>query len=523
MDTHLIGELIRLRYKLLWAKTRSRNGRIALFFAGYLLLIMLLVILTAGGVGAGIVAVRAGKGYVIAASILAGLFLQALLATVVLGFGVNAVFADTELRRYPLKARERRFARHFLGILDPFWFLILALELGLVVGLYVVGPGSLLLGFIAVILLLVSNYLLARVIALLIERLAVQKGGSAMLLGGVLVLCMIPAAFGTFLKTHPHALDPVLHILSYTPPAAAAAAILRPGFAAIQGLGIMVLWLAAIMSAIVALERKPAERKIVETGTLSFDSPWERIGALVGPAYGPLVAQWLRFYSRNNRFRTIYPLSVPLIAFLMFTQAKAAGSKHAFASALGVFAIAGFMGTAQMAVNQFGYLGGGLRRYFLLPADPAAILRAGSYCFLCLSAMLIPVAAIVLVFMAPVPLDGPRLVMFLGAAVTALFLFHGLALWSTIFGPRRANFYSSFGNDLSLAGNIVLIGGVLMLLFLPRLLDYLWPPALDPANWWVFVLLPAAAAGFYFVSLGRAGDALRGRRERLLAIMEGRS
>ena len=34
MNTALIGELVRLRYKLLWAKTRSRNGRIALFLAG---------------------------------------------------------------------------------------------------------------------------------------------------------------------------------------------------------------------------------------------------------------------------------------------------------------------------------------------------------------------------------------------------------------------------------------------------------------------------------------------------------
>ena len=40
MDFELIGTLIRLRYKLLWANTRTRNGKIALFFAGYLLLVM---------------------------------------------------------------------------------------------------------------------------------------------------------------------------------------------------------------------------------------------------------------------------------------------------------------------------------------------------------------------------------------------------------------------------------------------------------------------------------------------------
>ena len=31
MNTALIGQLVKLRYQLLWAKTRSRNGRIALF------------------------------------------------------------------------------------------------------------------------------------------------------------------------------------------------------------------------------------------------------------------------------------------------------------------------------------------------------------------------------------------------------------------------------------------------------------------------------------------------------------
>src|ERR1039458_9378002 len=45
MNTALIGELVKLRYQLLWAKTRSRNGRIALFLAGYLLLVLVIALL----------------------------------------------------------------------------------------------------------------------------------------------------------------------------------------------------------------------------------------------------------------------------------------------------------------------------------------------------------------------------------------------------------------------------------------------------------------------------------------------
>src|SRR5690242_18971852 len=45
MDTRLVGELIRLRYKLMWAKTSSRNGRVAMFLTGYLLLIVVVSLL----------------------------------------------------------------------------------------------------------------------------------------------------------------------------------------------------------------------------------------------------------------------------------------------------------------------------------------------------------------------------------------------------------------------------------------------------------------------------------------------
>src|ERR1022692_4349380 len=103
MNFQLIGILIRLRYKLLWAKTRSRNGKIALFMAGYLLLVLALVLFTAGGFGAAARAMRSGKGEMVTQAVLSGLFFQALMTTLMLGFGMNAIFTDTELRRYPLE------------------------------------------------------------------------------------------------------------------------------------------------------------------------------------------------------------------------------------------------------------------------------------------------------------------------------------------------------------------------------------------------------------------------------------
>jgi hypothetical protein len=44
-----IGDLVRLRYKLMWAKTRSRNGKIAPFVIGYLLFVMVAALVGLGG------------------------------------------------------------------------------------------------------------------------------------------------------------------------------------------------------------------------------------------------------------------------------------------------------------------------------------------------------------------------------------------------------------------------------------------------------------------------------------------
>ena len=87
MNVPLILRLVGLRYKLLWAQTRTRNGRIALFFTGYAFAVLILILMTAGGIGAAILAVRQGKAEFVAQAVLGGLFLNALLGSVVTGFG----------------------------------------------------------------------------------------------------------------------------------------------------------------------------------------------------------------------------------------------------------------------------------------------------------------------------------------------------------------------------------------------------------------------------------------------------
>ena len=288
MNTALIGELIRLRYKLLWAKTRSRNGRIALFLAGYLLLVMLIALLATGGFGAAILAVRSGKAEPIARGTLTVLFLEAVLAANILGFGMSAIFSETELRRYPLTAADRRMARHLTGILDPFWFLFLALQLGLMVGLYVLGAGSFWFGLIAVLLLFAANYLLARVVSLFIDQLMQRKGGGAILMVLIMTLSFGPSAVAPLLEKNPAMVTALVQRLQYTPPFGAAAAMLHPGLAGAYGLATIITWIFGLTALLVWLEKRPPQRQAAESVKIEWDSPFDRVGALFGPQMGPL-------------------------------------------------------------------------------------------------------------------------------------------------------------------------------------------------------------------------------------------
>jgi hypothetical protein len=326
MNFELIGELIRLRYKLLWARTRSRNGRIALFVVGYLIFVLVLLLLGAGGLGAGMVAVESGKGRIVAQIVLGSLFRELIFATVVMGFGLNSMFSDLELRRYPVGATERRVTRHLVALIDPFWFLGFAIEVGLVVGLYVMGAGSFGVGLVAVLLLFVSNYLAARVFSVFVDRLMQHKIGSLVLMAAILGAAIGAGQIPLLVKHNPAAAGQVVRFLRYTPPFGAAAAITGSGFKAASGIAIVLCWLVGLAVALEALERRPVQRQKLPTTAISFDSFYDRVGGWFGAGDAPLVAHWLRFYARNTRFRMLSLLSLPVLGFLTYTMARPEGS-----------------------------------------------------------------------------------------------------------------------------------------------------------------------------------------------------
>lgn len=523
MNRELIGHLIGLRYKLTWAKTRTRGGRIALFALGYLLLLGFAGLMAAGGVGAGVAAVKSGHAQGVAEATLGGLYLSAVMWTLLLGFGMNAVFSETELRRYPLAATDRRLVSFLVGFVDPLWALILLCDLGLVAGLYVYGTANLGMGALAVLLLLASNYILARTLGMLIDRLAEKPVGSMILLLTIMAVSMLPSLLAQALKGNPAMQERILAVLAFTPPFAAAAAITAPGASAFYGLLLTAVWLAVFVAAMIWVEEHRFEGAAAQK-IAGWDSRYERVGALFGLTNAALVGFWLRFYSRNTRVRTLYFAGLPLAAFLTFSMARnKTGAGDWFTAALGAMPVLGYMGTSRIAVNQFGYTGGGFRRFFLLPTDPGATLRAASYASVLLGFGMLPLGLIAFVALAPGGHDARKVFMLLCYAVAGLLFFNGMGLWSTLYGPRKGNYTSAVGNDLSAAGNVVVIGCILGGMFLPQILKHKAPALVSPENW-VWAVIPAGVAyAIYKISLSIAAPLVYRRREELMKVVEGKS
>jgi len=236
-----------------------------------------------------------------------------------------------------------------------------------------------------------------------------------------------------------------------------------------------------------------------------------------------LVAHWLRFYGRNPRTRAMSLIALPLFTVITVGSSQRLGPNGLFVAALGTFPMATFLGSARIALNQFGYVGGAFRRYFLLPTDPATTLRAASYASVTLGSVVVPVGLLAWTIFSPLPFDPRMLAMLFCSAVSGLFVLNSIGVWVTLFNPRRGNYTAVMGNDLSLGGNITLIGGMIIALFTPQALYVGLRPAVSPESWWMILPLPLLAIAAYLATLKAAGPIFATRREKILAIVEGRA
>jgi hypothetical protein len=350
-----------------------------------------------------------------------------------------------------------------------------------------------------------------------------RKGGAAILLGVVMVAGFLPLILQPVLHNRPKLAGAIVERLAFTPPFAAASAMVAGSGATLRGFALLLVWIAALAGALIWLEKRPSERRAAVSNKFTWDSPFDRAGALFGPVEGPFVAHWLRFYIRNPRTRTLMMLAIPLIGFLTYSTSSTMGRGGLFVVGLGTISAVTFLGTSRIALNQFGYSGGAFRRYFLLPVSPGITLRAASYAAVMLGGSALPIALVLWVVFVPIPFDARRVAMLLASGLTGLFLFNAAGVWVTLFNPRKGNYDSNFGNDLSLGGNVVLIGCMICALSLPRILHRFYPAAVGPEAWLVYLVLPVLAVLIYRFSLRLAGPVFTAWRERILAVIEGRS
>ena len=276
-------------------------------------------------------------------------------------------------------------------------------------------------------------------------------------------------------------------------------------------------------SLLVWLEKRPPQRQAAESVKIAWDSPFDRVGALFGPRMGPLVGHWLRFYRRNTRTRIMYLISLPLLGFLTFQIGQRMGPYSLFVAALGHLSdgdVPGHLAHHGQSVR--------LRRRRVPPLLPAAHrtrrhaarrqLRRRHH------RRLRPAGGAARVDRLRALSASMRACWscWPAARSPACSCFNALGIWVTLFNPRKGNYHSSFGNDLSLGGNIVLIGGMMLAIFLPRVLYGSSRRSYRPESWWMILPLPVLAVAFYLDHSEAAGPIFMTRREQLLAVVEGR-
>ncbi len=379
--------------------------------------------MAAGGIRAGILAVRSGQAEKVAQIVLGGLSLNALFGSVITGFGINTAFTDLALRRYALSNAGRLAARHVTGILEPVWLFVLALFLGFSTSLYAMGAGSFWLGALAVLILLVTVYLLARVMATLIEWLSRVRGGTAILFVMIIAVSLLPGILIPQLAKSKGTVQAIVSVLSYTPPFAAAALMTHAAAGVLAPLGMMALWTAVLIVVLAAIEKQAAKPRSAAVAAVTWDDRYERVAAIFGPGLAPLVGRTLRYYVRSNKVRFNFIAALPLLTFLTFKRGEGDDPLHFVVRAIGTFAICGFLGTAVMSTNQFGFDSSGFRRYFLLPVAPGKVLRAASFTALFVGGILVIAGLALWIQFAPVPKDPRTDLMLAACGVGGVVLF----------------------------------------------------------------------------------------------------
>ena len=515
-DAAALVRLIGLRFRLQWAAARSRNGRVVVAVGSTLAIAVSAVFLGLGGVGGAVAAVRAGQSQRVALGILTTVYLLATAGSMFLGIGATATFSNQTLRRYPLSAAERFAARHLTGFLDPLWAVCLALYLGVAIGFAVLGVTPAWLTVPAALLLVVTNWLAARVLMAMGELILALRGAPVVLTMFAVLAILTP----TLMRDGPVA----VHLLSLAlgrGPAGAAARVMAGGSrGAAVWLGYLVGWTVALAWALVVLDRLPARSRAVAGAAPTWDGACDRFGAFFSPTLGPLVTKMLRYYARSPQVRWNFPFVLPMVVAGCLELSRERQPADFFLYALGALTAVGFLCTGAMTLNLFGFDGAGFRRYFLLPVPPTVVVRAATIVAILPGVVLVGVALVAWVLFRPLPTDGRVLLMLASSGVGGTLFLQSVSIWIAVLWPRPAEFATAFGNRLSAAAGAALCGGMGVLFGLPLALHTVGTAAVLRA-WIVWPFFGLMSCGWYALTVRLAARAFASRREEMLTLIEG--
>jgi len=467
------------------------------------------------GIALALLAEHLGRVELIVGFAVIFLYWGGIAASVGLGRSPHKAFSDRNLRHYPLTRFERKIVRHVAGILDPVWVCCLAVGWGLVIGLAVSGRLVLTSSLIAVFILVIAGYLSSLLLLTIVERLLANVAGAAFF---SFLAVLVMAALSWLLRTHRISAAVRSPYLTGTPPGAAALVMLHPwSIGGLWGMFLLVSWCAALWIAVGAAEAlqwkwMPSRSDIA----VSRSKAWSF--AAGGKTISVLMRKSLTYHLRCNRVRLGLVLTIPVLSvYNQWMGSKEGVSGTAFGS-LAAFFLLGLFATRAMILNQFGYEGAGFRRYLCAPVSLRIVLFANTIVSVLLGWALTIPALLIFRLQGVIRYDLRWVVLLAFSAMAGALFFAACGIWTSVFAPRSVVFGKIMGNDMSLAGNLIVFVGFLLCFGAAYLSSEQFQFSSVLEYWFCAPVVAVGAAGLYAATVISCSRLLQQRRASIAEI-----
>lgn len=454
--------------------------------------------------GTALASSSSGRAEETARWVLTGVLVFGVTMSLAFGRGSSLAFSDVVLRRFPISASERLTARLLMGLLEPLWILLFAATMGLSIGFSMRGHGQAFVGLPTAVLFVAMSYVIASILLSLADFMLQNRRGETFVSAIVFAVLLItglavPVLINSSFRPDPAIVD---SLLRFTPPGIAAALMTGPTImTGVADAAALLAWCCVVSSLWWMLQNRPVPSRSRQEIEISWNNGYDKLANVFKRCYAPLTSKALRYHMRCNRVRFNLAITIPLLALMPTVMGKKGGANEILLITLSLFFWGGIASTNAMTLNQFGYDGPGVRRYWLLPVPFVYAIRAASWGSLIVGGSAILPGFTLWVVCSSLSVNLLIALMILSNAVAGLFFFNGLGLWTTLLAPKNVNFSSVTGNDLSYAGNIVLFGGLLFVFGIAFYLIGRTSVEVVLHYWWLSLFFAIIGCSFYWLSM----------------------